>query len=66
MHPTDKDPATLLKEISAIVLWSHVIAAGVLGYFFLTREEETAAHAARGRHAARWTWIASWPKRACR
>ena len=42
--PTDeKDAPTLLKEISAIVLWSHVIAAGVLGYFFFTREEEAAA-----------------------
>ncbi len=39
----DKDPPALLKEISSIVLWSHVIAAGVLGYFFFTREEEAAA-----------------------
>ena len=38
-----KEPITLLKEMSMIVLWSHVIAAGVLGYFFLTREEEAAA-----------------------
>jgi len=44
MNPMDKDPASLQKEISAIVLWSHVIAAGVLGYFFATREEETVAH----------------------
>ena len=36
----DKDAPTLLKEISSIVLWSHVIAAGVLGYFFVSREEE--------------------------
>jgi signal transduction histidine kinase len=39
----DKDAPTLLKEISAIVLWSHVIAAGVLGWFFFVREEESAA-----------------------
>ena len=38
-----KDESTLLKEISAVMLWSHVIAAGVLGYFFLLREEEVAA-----------------------
>jgi len=44
MHVTDKDPASLQKEISAVVLWSHVIAAGVLGYFFFTREEEAVAH----------------------
>ncbi len=44
MHATDKDPVSLQKELSAVVLWSHVIAAGVLGYFFLTREEETVAH----------------------
>lgn len=44
MPAMDKDPASLQKEISAIVLWSHVIAAGVLGYFFFTREEEAVAH----------------------
>ncbi|MCC6192965.1 MAG: histidine kinase [Burkholderiales bacterium] len=43
MMPEQKDAPTLLKELSAIVLWSHVIAAGVLGYFFLTREEEAVA-----------------------
>jgi len=43
MKPSMKDAPTLLKEISAIVLWSHVIAAGVLGYFFFTREEEATA-----------------------
>jgi len=43
LFPTRKDAPTLLKEISALVLWSHVIAAGVLGYYFLTREEEAAA-----------------------
>lgn len=43
VYPNSNDARTLLKEISAIVLWSHVIAAGVLGYFFLTREEEAAA-----------------------
>jgi signal transduction histidine kinase len=43
MMPHEKDAPTLLKELSAIVLWSHVIAAGVLGYFFFTREEEAAA-----------------------
>jgi hypothetical protein len=41
--PMGKDAPTLLKELSHIVLWSHVIAAGVLGYYFLTREEEAAA-----------------------
>jgi signal transduction histidine kinase len=40
----ERDAPTLLKEISAIVLWSHVIAAGVIGYFFFIREEEAAAH----------------------
>ena len=39
----EKDAPTLLKEISAMVLWSHVIAAGVLGYFFFIREEDAAA-----------------------
>lgn len=38
-----RDPPTLLKEISGLVLWSHVVGAGVLGYFFFTREEETVA-----------------------
>src|SRR4029450_595717 len=38
-----KGGAALLEEISAIVLWSHVIAAGVVGYFFFIREEEAAA-----------------------
>ncbi|MEO8506335.1 MAG: histidine kinase [Betaproteobacteria bacterium] len=41
--PTGKDAPTLLKEISAMVLWSHVAAAGVLGYFFLLREEDAVA-----------------------
>jgi sensor histidine kinase YesM len=39
----ERDAPTLLKAVSAIVLWSHVIAAGVLGYYFFTREEEAAA-----------------------
>jgi sensor histidine kinase YesM len=43
MSPSEKDATTLLKEISGIVLWSHVIAAGVLGYFFFTREEDSVA-----------------------
>ncbi|HTP99846.1 MAG TPA: histidine kinase [Casimicrobiaceae bacterium] len=43
MSPSEKDATTLLKEISGIVLWSHVIAAGVLGYFFFTREEDAVA-----------------------
>ncbi len=43
LFPQMKDPPTLLKEVSAAMLWSHVIAAGVLGYFFLLREEEAAA-----------------------
>jgi signal transduction histidine kinase len=43
LFPGMKDASTLLKEISAVMLWSHVIAAGVLGYFFLLREEEAAA-----------------------
>jgi sensor histidine kinase YesM len=43
MYKPDKDEQTFLKQISASVLWSHVIAAGVLAYFFLTREEEVAA-----------------------
>jgi hypothetical protein len=41
--PMEKDAPTLLKELSSIVLWSHVIAAGVLGYFFMGREEEAVA-----------------------
>ena len=43
LMPMEKGTPTLLKEISGIVLWSHVIAAGALGYYFLTREEEAAA-----------------------
>jgi signal transduction histidine kinase len=43
LFPPMKDPSTLLKEISAVMLWSHVIVAGVLGYYFLLREEEVAA-----------------------
>ena len=42
--PVGKDAPTLQKEIAAVVLWSHVIAAAVLGYYFLIREEEAAAH----------------------
>jgi len=38
-----KDSVSLGKHIAAIVLWSHVIAAGVLGYFFVLREEDAAA-----------------------
>ena len=38
-----KDSASLAKEIAGILLWSHVIAAGVLGYFFVLREEDAAA-----------------------
>ena len=41
--PKGKDQASLAKEIAAIALWSHVIAAGVLGYFFVLREEDAAA-----------------------
>ncbi len=41
--PRGKDPASLAKQVAAIVLWSHVIAAGVLGYFFVLREEDAAA-----------------------
>ncbi|MFO1305548.1 MAG: histidine kinase [Burkholderiales bacterium] len=43
VYAGEKDAPTLLKEISAMVLWSHVIAAGVVGYFFLIREEDTVA-----------------------
>ena len=43
LFPRMKDESTLLKELSAVLLWSHVIAAGVVGYFFLLREEEGAA-----------------------
>ncbi len=43
LFPPMKDAPTLLKELSAMLLWSHVIAAGVVGYFFLLREEEAAA-----------------------
>ncbi len=43
MYKPEKDDQTFLKQISASVLWSHVIAAGVLAYFFLTREEEVTA-----------------------
>ena len=38
-----KDAPTLLKAISGMVLWSHVVAAAVVGYFFFTREKEAAA-----------------------
>jgi signal transduction histidine kinase len=41
--PVRMDAPTLLRQFAGVVLWSHVVAAGVLGYFFLTREEETAA-----------------------
>ncbi|MFO1314497.1 MAG: histidine kinase [Burkholderiales bacterium] len=41
--PRGKDPASLAKQVAAVVLWSHVIAAGVLGYFFVLREEDAAA-----------------------
>ena len=44
LQMSDKDPVSLQKELSAVVLWSHVIAAGVLGYFFFTREEEAVVH----------------------
>ena len=37
---TGKDMSTLQKEIAGMVLWSHVIAAGVLGYYYLIREDE--------------------------
>ena len=43
LFPRMKDEITLLKELSAVMLWSHVIAAGVVGFFFLLREEEVAA-----------------------
>ena len=38
-----KDAPTLLKAISGMVLWSHVVTAAVVGYFFFTREREAAA-----------------------
>ncbi len=41
--PHGKEAPGLFKAIGAIVLWSHVIAAGVLGYFFMTREEDAIA-----------------------
>ena len=41
--PMRMDEPTLLKQLAGVVLWSHVVAAGVLGYFFLTREEEAVA-----------------------
>jgi histidine kinase/histidine kinase/DNA gyrase B/HSP90-like ATPase len=37
------DERTLLKAISGMVLWSHVVAAAVVGYYFFTREEEASA-----------------------
>ncbi|MFO1323774.1 MAG: histidine kinase [Burkholderiales bacterium] len=44
LFPVQKhEPATLIKRICDIVLWSHVTAAAVVGYYFLTREEEIAA-----------------------
>jgi sensor histidine kinase YesM len=43
MYPNDKGAPSLMKQISAILLWSHVVAAGCLGYFFLLREEDAAA-----------------------
>ena len=51
MYPSEKDAPTLLKEISAIVLWSHVIAAGVLGYFFLIARGGSGRAPARRGHA---------------
>lgn len=41
--PRGMEAPGLIKAIGAIVLWSHVIAAGVLGYFFMTREEDAIA-----------------------
>ena len=38
-----KDAPTLLKAISGMVLWSHVVTAAAVGYFFFTREQEAAA-----------------------
>ena len=43
LYPNDKGAPSLMKQIAGIALWSHVIAAGVLGYFFLLREEDAAA-----------------------
>jgi sensor histidine kinase YesM len=43
MYTGGREGPSLLKEMSAIVLWSHVIAAGVLGYYFLLREEDATA-----------------------
>ena len=60
------DDETLLKQISAAVLWSHVVGAGVLGYYFLTREEEVTARLHAGRSAAGRTSIATSPRRGCR
>jgi hypothetical protein len=43
MWVSEKDAPTLLKEISAIVLWSHVIGAGAIAYFYVIREDEAVA-----------------------
>lgn len=41
--PSEMKTPALLWQVTAVVLYSHVIAAGVLGYFFLAREEEAMA-----------------------
>ncbi|MFO1398359.1 MAG: histidine kinase [Burkholderiales bacterium] len=41
--PREGDGPTLRKGVATVILWSHVMAAGVLGYFFMLREQDAAA-----------------------
>jgi len=41
--PREGDGPTLRKGLATVILWSHVMAAGVLGYFFMLREQDAAA-----------------------
>ena len=61
-----RTPPTLLKQISTIVLWSHVIAAGVLGYLLPHPRGGGRRAAARRGNAPRSSSTASSPRRGCR
>jgi sensor histidine kinase YesM len=41
--PNEGRLPSLLRGFSTVILWSHVIAAAVLGYFFMLREQDAAA-----------------------
>jgi signal transduction histidine kinase len=41
--PRGGDEPTLRKGFATVILWSHVMAAAVLGYFFMLREQDATA-----------------------